>query len=199
MKEVAIFGGTFDPPTYAHEAIARACLGESSINETWWMPSGSRVDKPNMLSDQARLNMLRLIKDQVFKQDRRLIITDFEQNLPKPTQTYQTAQALRRAYPDHHFWFVFGADSYQDMSNWSHGLELRQEIGMLIVPRLGIEMPAESDNLKHLYIEESYGEVSSTEARMAVTAGRVGGLVSACIDEYIKQQHFYETAVVGRI
>ncbi len=99
--EVAIFGGTFDPPTVAHEAIIQACLTREDIDEVWLMPSGVRADKPGMRSDDTRLAMLELIMQQ-YRQTN-LTVSDFELKLPRPSKTSTTAKALESAYPKNRF------------------------------------------------------------------------------------------------
>lgn len=139
--EIAVFGGTFDPPTVAHEAIIDACIKRSDIDEVWLLPSGVRADKPGMQPDDLRIALLQLLETQSEKPVR---VSDFELTLPRPTKTYRTVEALKAAYPDHTFWFVFGADSYATMETWEQGEMLKKNLSMLLVKRLGYECPQET-------------------------------------------------------
>lgn len=189
MSEIAIFGGTFDPPTLAHEAIIASCLDRPDMDEVWVMPSGSRPDKPSMLSDCIRLEMLDEVHAESFSSDEKLVITNFEMKLPRPTQTADTVKALKRDCPQDNFWFVFGADSYWDMPNWKSGEELRRDLSMLIVPRSGMTMPPEVGNVRHLKVDQP---VSSTIVREAIMAGRpVNGFVSSAIARYLDNNRCY--------
>jgi nicotinate-nucleotide adenylyltransferase len=200
MKEIALFGGTFDPPTKAHEAIVASCLNQPGIDEVWWMPSGHRSDKPNMLDNTTRLNMLNLINAAVFENNPRLVVTDFEQNLPQPTQTYETAKALSKEYPDNKFWFVFGADAYNDMRNWEHGQELRRHLGMLVVPRMHITLPEQNEHLHYLDTKESDVVISSTDVRQNLILGQsVNGLLDANVADYITSHDLYKQLSGARI
>ncbi len=194
MKDIAVFGGAFDPPTKAHEAIIAACLERQDIDEVWLMPSGYRVDKVHMLQNAVRLAMLELVKVESFDSDERLVVTDFEQRLPQPTQTYQTTRALQTAYPDDRFWYVFGADAYKDMPMWRHGKELQHSIGMLLVPRLGYELPAESDTLRRLQLPDGIRAVSSTMVREACRSGQAVEHSSPAVLRYIHQERLYRSA-----
>jgi nicotinate-nucleotide adenylyltransferase len=171
MKEVAIFGGTFDPPTLAHEAIVRLCLDRSDIDEVWLLPSGKRQDKPDMLDDPTRLAMLQAVQAGSFRDEPRLVVSDFEMQLPQPSETYKTVQALLRTYPDHRFWFVFGSDSYHDMTNWRRGKALRRSIGMLVVPREGYVTPNQNKRVKPLATSAPNKPLSSTMVRHALQHG----------------------------
>lgn len=171
MNEIAVFGGTFDPPTRAHEAIVTACLERPEIDEVWLMPSGQRLDKRGMGTNAARLAMLRLMQVEAFGDSQRLIVTDFEQRLPQPTTTWSTSRALQATFPEGRFWYVFGADAYQSMPSWQHGRQLQKELAMLIVPRDDIALPEETAKLHHLNIHDGHDEASSTTVRRALAEG----------------------------
>lgn len=194
MKEIAIFGGTFDPPTRAHEAIVDACLARKDIDEVWVMPSGQRQDKPDMLDDLTRLRMLSAMREGTFEDDKRLVISDFEMQLPQPSQTYATVAALDVAYPDNRFWFVLGADSYNDMPNWEQGARLQKTLGMLIVARVGTESPIERTHIRHMDIADTFGcVVSSTVVRETLRlGGDIEPLVSTSVAEFLLQQGCYK-------
>lgn len=191
-KEVAIFGGTFDPPTRAHEAIVQACLDQSHIDEVWLMPSGQRTDKPGMTHVDTRLAMLELVITATFGDNPRLKICNLEMVMPQPTHTAQTHEALQQVYPDIHFWFVFGADSYHDMPNWEYGEELRREMAILVMDRTGFELPTETDGLRHLPILDLEHPISSTLVRQhAQTGNDVEPFVNQAVSDFIRQTALY--------
>jgi nicotinate-nucleotide adenylyltransferase len=175
---IIIFGGTFDPPTLAHEAIIAACLQEKGIDEVWVMPSGQRPDKPQMRDDAERLALLRAVKETSFQNEPRLRISDFEMRLPQPTETTATVVALEESYPGYTFWFVFGADSYQDMPAWRGGIELQRRLHMIVVPRGPHALPAAGRRVRHISVPDT--GISSTLVRQRLREGRtVTDLVSA--------------------
>ena len=172
MKEIAIYGGTFDPPTRAHEAIMRACLDHAEIDELLVMPSGVRSDKVGMSSDEVRMGLLRQLITVEFAECP-VKLSDFEMKLPKPTETYRTVDAMRHTYPKHRFWYVFGADSIESMTTWKGGNQLREELHILAVPRLGYELPIETDRLQYLEIGGiALAGISSSAVRQAMACGK---------------------------
>lgn len=197
MKEIAVYGGAFDPPTLAHEAIIGMCLEIEFIDEVWLMPSGRRQDKPNMQDDDTRLAMLDVVHRESFDYDDRLVVTDFEINLGQPTQTIDTVEALKNRYAKDNFWFVFGADSYRTMPSWDRGDYLNQTLNMLIIPRLGEVMPATSTRIGHLAMARLSDSVisrgvSSTKVRQAlVEQAPIDGMVSQAIASYIDNHGCY--------
>lgn len=72
MKEIAVFGGTFNPPTLAHQEIIEACLQHPTFDEVWVMPSGERADKDITVEAEDRIAMLEAVKSDVFAGDERL-------------------------------------------------------------------------------------------------------------------------------
>ena len=84
-RNVLIFGGGFNPPTPAHEAIIGACLEMPQFDEIWLMPSGDRLDKSIDSEDRDRLQMLEIVKSERFGDNPRLHVSDFDRGngIPK--------------------------------------------------------------------------------------------------------------------
>lgn len=191
-----IFGGAFDPPTLAHEAIIAACLRLTQFDNVWVMPSGDRVDKQMGSAAADRLAMLKAMHHSSFKGDSRLSISGFELALPQPSATYRTIQALKKQYPQTDFCFVFGRDSYINMPSWPHGKTLRQQLKMVVFASgLGPEVAA--PNVTRLDIPAGFGLTSSTDVRKALQGGgKADNLpVSPAVMQYLKQHNLYRTAL----
>ena len=189
MKEVIIFGGSFNPPTNAHVGVIEHCLAEPEIDEVWVMPSGDRFDKQYSTSDDQRMGMLELVKAVEFPDEDRLHISDFELQLPRPTTTCQTIGALGIAHPDTRFWFAFGADAYHSMPTWEKGLQLQRELPMYILPRDGCA-PPQAPNIRLL--PPVRHETSSTIAREAAAQGQpLEKIVPRAIARHIEAQRLY--------
>ena len=61
MKNVALLGGAFDPPTKGHMAIAEAVLKLPEIDEVWFMPCYVHMFDKTMRPYEERVEMLRLM------------------------------------------------------------------------------------------------------------------------------------------
>lgn len=189
--KVAIYGGSFNPPTNAHEAVTRACLDVPGIDEVWIMPSGDRLDKTCSIDDAYRLAMVGLMSRRI--DDTRLKVSRFELDLERPSKTIKTLGALSVVYPDIDPYFVLGADSYWTMptSAWVSGEYLQKHLQMLIVPREQYPSP-QAPNVEVLHIGSEFREVSSSEVRSKAGAGEsIAHLVDPWVEEYIAEHGLY--------
>lgn len=180
--KVLIFGGSFNPPTLAHEAIIAECLKLPGFDQVWVMPSGNRSDKHIGTPAKDRLAMLVIVKNKHFANNPRLIISDFELNLPEPTATFTTVKELTAAYPSTQFWFVIGGDSYRSMSVWPHGEELKKNLRIIVVSD-------KTTQHQTLHLSKELSVMSSTQARSSADA--LHAQVSPAVAEYALAHKLY--------
>jgi nicotinate-nucleotide adenylyltransferase len=187
--EIAIFGGTFNPPTNAHQSIIEESLKLDFIDELWLMPSGKRADKQFAIDDKHRLNMLDLAVSEL-ESTKNCKIVDFEINSNKITRTTDTVKFINDRFPDYSFWYIFGMDSYADMPNWHGGVELRESLNMIVAPRDNRKIEC-TNNLVWLPIEKN-AFTSSTEVRnRAANSQDIAGLVCGGVMNYINSNNLY--------
>ncbi len=168
-----------------------ALLQFPDFAQVWVMPSGDRVDKQIGTSDRHRLAMLRLIKKARFNDNPRLILTDFELKLPRPSATFTTLKELEKANPFSGFWFALGTDSYLSLPSWPHGKELKAKLKLVLLSSGGPRVRA-SKNVVRLDIPHIFGDTSSTQARRLTSEGAdVSKVVSPPISRYIQKNHLY--------
>lgn len=192
-RKVVVFGGAFSPPTLAHEAIIAALLEIPQFDEVWVMPSGDRIDKEMSARDSDCIAMLQVMQEYNFADKPRLRITDFELQMPRPSQTSETVKSLERTFPDIEFWFAYGPDSYVSMPSWPDGAALQQKIKVVLFSSGGPAVQAKGE-LVRLDISDEFGETSSTEARrLAATGQSPASQVSGPVARYIAEHHLYET------
>jgi len=190
-KQVVIFGGSFNPPTLAHEAIIRACLALPQFDEVWVMPSGNRADKTILVSDEHRLQMLRLVKASSFQDNTRLIISDFELQLPRPSETRRTLAELHKTYPAVNFWFAMGGDSYHTLPTWPGADEFMPGLQLVVFTGPGTQVAAQ-DHVLPITLPPEFDDTSSTEVRNLVAHHTsASALVSPAVLEYVTMQHIY--------
>ena len=116
MKRIGLFGGSFNPIHLGHLALAKAICDSEMLDELWFMVSPQNPFKVNMtlLDDNKRLEMVKL----AVEGNDKLVACDFEFEMPRPSYTYHTLNALRKVYPDCQFELIIGADNWFKFTHW---------------------------------------------------------------------------------
>ena len=142
MKRIGIFGGSFNPIHLGHTALAAYICEQGLVDEVWLMVSPQNPLKRDsaLLDESERLAMARL----AVAPYPMLRACNFEFTLPRPSYTYHTLQALRKAYPDHKFSLIIGEDNWQCFDRWYRGEDIARETPIIVYPR-GSESSALSE------------------------------------------------------
>lgn len=185
MKQAIIFGGAFNPPSRGHVWILGECarIARETGAELWIMPSGERRDKRIGQTRQTRIELCKaMIADaKTDSVETRVITKELDRKFM--VETADTVKDLQITYPNYHFRWVFGADSYATMHEWRGGLWLLDELDMIIVTRNG--MPIEPrPNVKVLHGIDD--DVSSTQIRQTHARGNdLGTLVTPSVKQVL--------------
>lgn len=173
--ETIIYGGAFNPPTLAHQAILQACVEYVSPQggEVWLLPSASRVDKYIGVSIEHRIELCRALAQDVVAQDVQIRINTSELDRGVATETYDTLQELTVQYPDKEFRWVFGSDSVATMAQWHEGKWMSEHLRLLVVERPGHPLSQLGKNAVELPVVSS--DLSSTELRRRMRDGEPYG------------------------
>jgi len=140
-KTVAVYGGSFDPPTMAHEAVAAGLLGaaELKVDEVWLMPCFDHSFGKDMTDFKEHMAMCSLTAHA----DTRISATDYEVKVADRWScwdngsTMKTAFKLAEDFEGTGFMFVIGMDCALEFSKWKHYEELQQFATFIVVPREG--------------------------------------------------------------
>jgi nicotinate-nucleotide adenylyltransferase len=74
MKNIAIYGGAFDPPHIGHIQLINNLTKLGGIDEIWLMPCGDRTDKHLLLPKEKRFTLMR----QLFANNSAVKVSDNE-------------------------------------------------------------------------------------------------------------------------
>ena len=200
MMRIGIFGGSFNPIHLGHTALAAYICEQGLVDEVWFMVSPQNPLKHDitLLDEKERLHMARL----AVAPYPMLKACDFEFTLPRPSYTYHTLQALRKAYPDHEFSLIIGEDNWQCFDRWYRGEDITRETPIIVYPREveGLELSVESKS--QLSIVNCQLSIlknppllpySSTEVRHHIAAGQeTSHMLHPDVAQYIREKHFYQ-------
>ena len=194
MQHIGIFGGSFNPIHCGHIALAKEILRQTGLSGIWLMvsPQNPLKRQSDLLDDNERLLLARKALQHVAG----IEACDFEFRLPRPSYTWNTLEALRKAYPEHQFSLIIGGDNWERFDRWYRADDIRQHYPLIVYPRrdaspaspaapkaAGMSAPAPSI-LTHLPLFD----VSSTEIRQRVKNGEsIVGLVPDAIIDDVKR------------
>lgn len=171
--QIVVYGGAFNPPTIAHQAILQECVKYAEAHETevWLLPSGERRDKHINATRETRLQYIdAMIADVDNPNSVPMKILTSELDRPVNVETYDTLTELNSLYPEYEFVWVFGADSTQTMLDWKEGQWLMDNVSMLLIERPGSVVNPAVKNWEPLKVPSL--DVSSTQLRSLLAEGK---------------------------
>ena len=187
---IGIFSGSFDPVHNGHINLAESILRTSYLDEIWLMPSPQNPLKLNNppVSFNHRYEMCRLVAEKF----ENIKVSDFEQQMPWPTYTYNTLINLKKEYPLHEFSLIIGSDNWLNFNSWKNYDNIINEFSIIIYPRPGYsdidKIPQNITYLKDMPVTE----ISSTYIRKALRDGRdLQNLLDPDVINYIRMHKLY--------
>jgi nicotinate-nucleotide adenylyltransferase len=183
VKEIALLGGSFNPPHVGHLMAAWYVLATEPVAAVWLLPSYSHPFGKALAPFQDRVRMCRLAALTV----RGLHVCAAEADLrddPLVGRTARTLEHLRAEHPDLRFALVVGTDLLPETRTW-HRWERVQELArIVVVGRQGHEAGAGGRPL--------LPAVSSTEVRARLARGEdVSHLVPRRVLAYLQEHGLY--------
>ena len=189
---IGIYCGSFNPIHKGHTELAASIVQQGLVDELWLLVSPLNPLKQGETSDIAeyehRLSMARLATEDI----EGVKVSDFEKNLPLPSYTITTLGELHKAYPEHEFVLVIGADNWERFPRWYHAQEIIDTYSILIYRRPGCEMDETLLPLSVQVVDTPLYDISSTEIRESVKKGRMPlKWVDRKVATYISVHHLY--------
>ncbi len=195
QNNVAIYWGTFNPPTLAHMQVVTEVLKTTEISKIIISPSGVRQDKNFwVLENQRRLLIERYIE--VLKNAWLNIGFDthfLEGKNGWFTTTAQEEEYFRKKLGESP-WFIFGNDIAKDMPDWSWNIDkfIEHKLQKIFIPRPGYTFDFKKNDFKNYMLLDipNMLDMSSSIAR-AMIAGKqsVDGILHPEIAEAIEQNN----------
>jgi len=176
MIRTGIFGGSFNPIHNGHIILARQLKKQAALDEVWLMvsPQNPLKQHAGLLADEARMEMVR----KAVEGEAGIVASDYEMQLPRPSYTWNTLQALSRDYPDREFVLMIGGDNWELFDRWYRAEDIRRHYEIVVYTRT----PG----------DPGFIDISSTEIRRRIREGlSIGELVPAAVADIIKEKGYY--------
>lgn len=131
-KQILIFGGCFNPPQNSHLSLAEQLINEyEEIEKIIFVPVNSKYQKIDLIENEHRYNMLKLICDKNEKFD----VSRIEIDSDRPLYTIETLKAFQKLYPENEISFIIGSDNLKELCTWNNSNELVKDFKIYVLER----------------------------------------------------------------
>ncbi len=199
MKKLGFFGGSFNPPTYAHINIAKMSIEKFNLDAVYFVPVGNLYNKPSLIDEKYRYKMLQLVCGDKIKAE------NIELNRKKTLDTLQAFNLIEEKYKNDEteIFYIMGADNFEKLPNWKDSKKLVEDYQYIIFKRDGsnLEQCIEKNqilkknrqNFKFLDLQQ-YADISSGIIRELIKKEdyeKCKEYTDAAIVQYIKENKLY--------
>ena len=153
---IAVFGGSFDPPHLGHEAIVNKAIKTLDIEKLIIVPTYLNPFKTISCFDE---NIRFKLVTNLFSNNPNIQISNYEIEQRRATPTIQTIKHLISQNQNIvKIYLIIGADNLYNLHLWKDYKELKKLVTFVVVTRDGIKI----DNFQTLNIDF---DISSTKIR----------------------------------
>lgn len=190
-KRIGIFGGSFNPIHVGHAIIASSIMRQGLVDQLWFMvtPENPFKQGQQLAPEHHRLRMTELVSRRIAG----AVTSSFEMQLPRPSYTIDTLNALQEKFPTFEFSLIIGADNWAKWQQWKSPEKIIRYHHVFIYPRLGYEVVIPDDIKNHVtLINAPIIEVSSTEIRQLIAEEKSASFyLTDTVEAYILKNNLY--------
>ena len=171
---IGLFGGSFNPIHTGQIKLGKALCKSKKVDELWFLVSPVNPLKQGnteLLSAEIRLKLAQTATATLPY----LRASDFEMHLPVPSYMVFTLEQLRKAYPQHTFVLIIGADNWIRFPQWKDCEEIIRQHDIIIYPRPGYDIEESTLPPRVSLFNAPTYDISSTQIRQAIARGRYHG------------------------
>lgn len=130
---IAILGGSFDPPHKGHVAVAKRLLKLFNFDQIWLMPLFQHPFSKNLSNPAKRFAMTKYLENKNIK------VSDLEISKKTISYTIDTLKFLGKNNPKDKFCWIIGTDQVNSFTKWKKWQEIINKFKIIIVPRTGFK------------------------------------------------------------
>ena len=187
---VGLYFGSFNPIHHGHLIVAETALNQSALDSVWFVvsPQNPFKKKNNLLNEYDRFRMVEL----AIEGNNRLMASNVEFTLPKPSYTIDTLTHLNDTYPSYSFSLIMGGDNLVHLHKWKKADILMAHYPIYAYPRPGSTPDLDSLNAQIHVFEAPFLDISASYIRAALQARQsIRYLVPEVVRTYIHKNHLY--------
>jgi len=157
--DIAIYGGSFDPPHIAHEKIANLVLENLEITKLFIVPTYLNPFKDKSFLDAS--TRLDLVKE-LFSVNEKIDILDYEVKQKEKVPTYKTIKYLQSIYKIDKIYLIIGADNLKNIHLWYNADKLKDLVEFVVISRDDYPLKHSYTNMKTISLNI---DISSSKLR----------------------------------
>lgn len=179
-----VYGGSFNPPHLAHQAVCWYLLEGLGAQSVWLMPTAQHPFNKQLVALEHRLAMCRLLAAPMGE---RVSTREDERNNPSG-RTYTLLEHLVSTHPGRRFALAVGSDILQETDAWHRWDDLVRDFEVVVVGRQGYPVPPHPSGRPPFVMPD----LSSTTIRERLARGAsIEGWVPLDILHYIERERLY--------
>lgn len=191
MREIALFGGSFNPPHIAHQMVCLFVLETCRVDAVWMVPTYRHAFSKTLCPFEHRFRMCELAAQALGE---RVKVSRIEEELAAPvSRTLDTLLELRERHPETRFRLVVGADIMTETSKWYRWDDVQALAPPIVVGRTGYARAREAAlGQDHDVLPLDLPRVSSSEVRAQLAnEDSASPLLSRVVMDYIAERGLY--------
>ena len=182
QREIAIFGGSFDPPHFGHVVLALYALSLGDVERVIVAPTFQHAFNKPLAPFEHRIAMCQL----AFADLSRVEVSPIERELGGTSRTLRLITELEKRLSGHGLRLLVGADILHETFRWQGFDQIRVRAPLLVAGRASHPHPDLDPRTPSL------PDVSSTAVRAALENGEdVSHWVPREVCRYLEQHPLY--------
>lgn len=189
--KIGLFFGSFNPIHIGHLIIANIMAEHTDLQKVWLVVSPQNPFKParSLLHEFDRYDMVQAAVADNYK----LVASDVEFHLPKPSYTIHTLTHLQEKHPEHQFRVILGEDNLHKFANWKNHEQILELHGLYVYPRPNADKTDFHHHNRVHVVEAPRIDISATYIRALIRQGKsVRYLVPEPVEQLIRLKGYYQ-------
>lgn len=178
---IAIFGGSFDPPHLGHDMIVKEALKSLNINKliiipTFLSPFKSEFGAPPNL----RLQWCRSLWENLSP---KIIVSDYEASQNRAVASIDSVSYFKNKFNASRIYLIIGADQLNSLHKWHRYDELKALVSFVVACRDGIKI---DENLQKLDINV---KISSSKIKSELNFKHIPTAILDSVEKFYKDKN----------
>ena len=193
---IGFFGGSFNPPTYAHMNIAKISIEQLKLDKFFFVPVGNLYNKPELIDENYRYDMLKI----ACENENNIFVEDIELKQSKKLSTIEAFEMIENKYKmtqNVEIFFVMGADNFVKLPNWNKAEDLISKYKYIIFERGDFNLKEEIEKNDILKKNMKNFNILKLDGNSKTSSGIIRNLVNE--EKYEECKKFTKPEVIQYI